>query len=405
MFTSRLGVFLVCCLVLVSCVKEEKQSLIASLVPYAHLPETTHSKDAFNASEKSKQNYTFNHLYTLTELPPSIFPVIDNVALSGLNAQRTVLKYKSHQYNQSIGNLQINHSQLHETIDLLELWQHILPIGIEKQLEAYQIWGNNRMGKVRFTGYFAPIIKASKEATATFKYPIYATPLYCPSTALTRQEIEAGAIKDCAEILAYAASKVDIYYMQLQGSGYVEYPNGKTELLAYASSNGYRFNSIEAYLSENQNVYDVANISMDGIKGYLNRNPELVDSVLNADPSYVFFRRTKDAPSGAGLVALTPEMSVAVDPKYIPLGSTLLAEIPKIGRNGKIEGLEYKILLAQDVGGAIKGAGHIDIYFGAGKEAKEKAKHFSHYGIVWLLLPKQSSDVFQQFDPALTMLK
>ncbi len=405
MFTSRLGVFLMLCLVLVSCVKEEKQTLTASLIPYAQLPNQLSPKDALNSFEKSKQNYTFHHLYTLTALPPNVFPIVNHVALAGLNAQRTVLKYKSHQYNQRIGNLQINHSQLHETIDLLETWQHILPIGIEKQLDAYQIWGNNRMGKVRFTGYFAPIIKASKEPTATFKYPIYATPLYCPSTVLTRQEIEAGAIKDCAEILAYAASKVDIYYMQLQGSGYVEYPNGKTELLAYASSNSYRFNSIESYLSENQHKYDVANISMDGIKGYLNRNPALVDSVLNIDPSYVFFRRTKDAPSGAGLVALTPEMSVAVDPKYIPLGSTLLAEIPKIGRNGKVEGTEYKILLAQDVGGAIKGAGHIDIYFGEGKEARAKAKHFNHYGKVWLLLPKQSSDVFQQFDPALTMIK
>ncbi len=405
MFLSRLGIFSVLFIVLLSCVKEEKQVLTASLIPYAHLSEQTNSKNTSSRSKKSKQDHTFNHLYTLTPLSSNVFPVIDNVALAGLNAQRTVLKYKSHQYNQRIGNLQINHSQLHETIDLLELWQHVLPIGIEKQFDAYQIWGNNRMGKVRFTGYFAPIIKASKEPTATFKYPIYATPLYCPSTMLTRQEIEAGAISDCAEILAYAASKVDIYYMQLQGSGYVEYPNGKTELLAYASSNGYRFNSIGSYLLENQATYDVANVSMDGIKGYLSRNPELIDSVLNVDPSYVFFRRSKEAPSGAGLVALTPEMSVAVDPKYIPLGSTLLAELPKIGRNGKVEGTEYKILLAQDVGGAIKGAGHIDIYFGAGKEAKSKAMHFNHYGRVWLLLPKQSTDVFQQFDPALTMLR
>ncbi|NJK84136.1 MAG: hypothetical protein HC912_10385, partial [Saprospiraceae bacterium] len=198
--------------------------------------------------ENPKNDHRLHQVYTLTPLAPSIFPVIDQATLFALNTQRSVLKYKAKPYNKRIGNLAISHTQLYETLDLLTMWQHVVPIGIERQLDAYQIWGNNRMGKVRFTGYFAPIIKASKELTPTFRYPIYGQPLYCTAVAPTRKEIEEGAIRDCAEIIAYASNKVDIYYMQLQGSGYIEYPNGKSELLAFAGQNGHPYKSIESYL-------------------------------------------------------------------------------------------------------------------------------------------------------------
>lgn len=328
-------------------------------------------------------------IYTFTELDTFGFPIIDHELLDALKQQRKLLKYRKQRYNYRVGNLQINIDQLDSVITVLEKWQHLVPIGINEDLIAHQIRGKDRRGNVKFTGYFTPIIQVSKRKTKRYPYPIYGRPLGLYGAMPTRAEIELGALDSVKVVLAYAQSKADIYYMQLQGSGFAEYPNGERQLFSYHSSNGHPYRSIESYLASRSKEWSLGDISMDGVKRFLKRRPELVDSVLNQNPSYTFFERRGKLPRGSGQVPLSDELSIAVDPRYIPLGSCFLAAVPMVDERDRVVGHEYKILLAQDVGGAIRGAGHIDFYFGIGAKARKKAKNFNAYGRLWLLLPKE----------------
>jgi membrane-bound lytic murein transglycosylase A len=141
---------------------------------------------------------------------------------------------------------------------------------------------------------------------------------------------------------------------------------------------------------------DAQNVSLKRIKQFFNENPHLVDPLLYVNESYVFFSLVKyqKTPKGAGHVPLTTEYSIAVDRRYIPMGSCLLAKVPIIDRNNRIDHYEYRILIAQDVGGAIKGPGRVDLYTGVGDKGRQKASALHHYGNLWLLTPKdRESDI------------
>ncbi|NJL75813.1 MAG: hypothetical protein HC892_13105 [Saprospiraceae bacterium] len=163
--------------------------------------------------------------------------------------------------------------------------------------------------------------------------------------------------------------------------------------MTFDGENNQPYVSIEKHLSDYREEYGIKNVSMNGVRDFLSLNPALEDSILNVNPSYTFFRKGGTDILGAGQVPLAPEISIAVDPKYIPLGSCLLAAVPIANKKGIVVGHEFRLLLAQDVGGAIRGAGHVDVYFGTGKEAQKKANYFNHYGRLWLLLPKDKAEV------------
>ncbi len=130
-----------------------------------------------------------------------------------------------------------------------------------------------------------------------------------------------------------------------------------------------------------------ASITVAGIKKYFKENPDKRNEVLAQNPSYTFFDANGSRPIGSGTVPLTPGHSIAVDKSKIPLGSVLLAKVP-IYYQGELVDHEYKILLPQDVGGAIKGAGHIDFYQGSGKKGQLEAAKYHHHGQLWILTPK-----------------
>ena len=129
-------------------------------------------------------------------------------------------------------------------------------------------------------------------------------------------------------------------------------------------------------------------VSINSIKKYFWRNPDKLLEVLSANPSYVFFKEGKGVVKGAGAIPLTAGHSIAVDPKYIPLGSTLLAKVPIADEKGNFVKHEYRILFAQDTGGAINGPGHVDLFTGVGKSAKKIACNTHHFGELWLIAPK-----------------
>ncbi len=330
----------------------------------------------------------FNTVYSPAPLDTFSFPQIDAEILAVLEQQKRLLRLRKQKSVHHVGDLSINVLQLEETVSMLERWQHILPIGIHEHLEAWQLWGKDRMGNVQFTGYFAPVIKVSAEPTERFRYPIYERPHNWERPYPTRKEIESGALTEQGLELAYAENKVDIYFMQVQGSGYVEFPNGRRQMLAYNGTNRHPYRSVGTYLKRHPE-YGATNFSMDGIKRFLQQNPELTDSILAVNPSYTFFKARRVRPEGAGHVPLTAECSIAVDDRYIPLGSCLLAAIPEVNKRGQVTHHSYRLLFAQDVGGAIRGPGHVDLYCGVGEVGKRRAQYFNHYGRLWLLLPRQ----------------
>jgi len=290
-----------------------------------------------------------------------------------------------------VGNLEINRDQLELVIEQLLAWQYTQPLGLADALEAHQIWGEDKKGNVHYTGYFIPVIKVSKKPTRIYRFPIYTRPKNWKGDYPTRAEIDGeGILKGRGLELAYAKNLVDVYFMQVQGSGYVEFRSGERKLFAYDGTNKHPYRSIGRHLV-NKQIIEAKSVSMSGIKRFLNRNPDMRDSVLFYNPSYTFFTPQKSKPRGAGLVPLTADHSIAVDTKYIPLGSILLGKVPVINERGHLLRHEYRFLVAQDVGGAIKGAGHVDLYSGTGLKGRKKASYLHHYGKLWLLLPKKKN--------------
>jgi len=168
----------------------------------------------------------------------------------------------------------------------------------------------------------------------------------------------------------------------------VEYPDGKRKMMLYGGKNGHKYVSLGRYLVERGEV-PAEEISLSAIKQWCADHPDDVKSLLFRNPSYVFFTPSDRKTVGSANVELADLHAVAVDKKFIPLGSILLGKVPVLDSENHFLKHEYRMLVAQDVGGAIKGAGHIDIYAGVGEQGKRLADAMHHYGQIWLLLPKK----------------
>ncbi len=317
-------------------------------------------------------------------------PYIDGKFIEALEHNLSMLEMQGRPKNQQVGSLRIGAAELKETIRMLRAWQHTKPMGISTYLDAYQIWGKDRRGNVHFTGYFTPVLEVSKKPKGRFVHPIYSRPLDWEGELPTRAQIEGeSALAGRGLELAYAANKVEVYYMQVQGSGFVEYPDGSRELFAYNGTNRQPYRSIEKFIMSRDDIAP-RSLSIRGIRKYLEENTHLADTVLFYNPSYTFFSRKRSVPKGAGNVPLIEDFSIAVDQRYIPLGSCLLASFPVFDyKKQRVVGYDYRYFVAHDVGGAIKGPGRIDVYSGIGNKAARKAGRINNYGRLWLLLPKQ----------------
>ena len=327
-------------------------------------------------------------IYTEMDLDTFQLPLLTKELVEGLNNQLKLLRLQKKRKKEYGGKL-ISKKALESTIKTLLASQFNNSFGINQSLSAHQIWGEDERGNVHFTGYFTPVLKVRKEQDSIFKFPLYRYPKEWEGLLPTRKEIEEEGVLDGQNLeIAFSKSKLDVYVMQVQGSGIVEFPDGKKKLLAYAGSNKHPYRSIGKFMIEN-GYATKEHVSLKSIQKYFSIHPEQLDSILYINPSYIFFSPQNRNPQGAGNVPLTASHSIAVDKNYIPLGSCLLASVPILDKNRNFSHHEYRILLAQDVGGAIKGSGHIDLYTGIGSKAKYQASNLHHYGRVWLLLPKE----------------
>ncbi len=288
---------------------------------------------------------------------------------------------------------------------------------IRRNFWVYRATGRKGNGRVLFTGYYGPIYEGSLSRDETFKYPLYRAPgdliridlspfgeRFKGETIVARIEgkkvqpyfsrlqIEGEKVLGGKSLeIAWLKDPLDVFFLHIQGSGRVKLPDGKEVLVHYQASNGRPYRSIGQYMIEKGFVAREA-MSMQAMRNYLTEHPEARDEVLNHNPSYIFFHQVDKGPLGSLGVLLTPGRSVALDPKLFPKGALgfISSQKPLVNDQGDITGWTKfsRFVLHQDAGGAIKGAGRADIFWGSGPYAELTAGHMRHEGTLYLLIKK-----------------
>ncbi len=203
-----------------------------------------------------------------------------------------------------------------------------------------------------------------------------------------RAAIEQGALAGYSEPVIWLADPVEAHILHIQGSGRVRLPDGDHVRVGYAGSNGKPFTGIAGVLLE-EGLVERGQADMASVRRWLKANPEQARRLMWRNARYIFFRRIEGAgPIGAEGVALTPGRSLAVDTRYVPLGAPLWLDTlrPRVGEPLR------RLVVAQDVGSAIKGQVRGDFFFGAGEEAFQEAGRMKRPGRYWLLLPRPALD-------------
>jgi membrane-bound lytic murein transglycosylase A len=196
----------------------------------------------------------------------------------------------------------------------------------------------------------------------------------------TRAEIEDGALNAQGLELAWAKDPVELFFLEIQGSGQVHFPDGSVMRIGYAGQNGRDYVAIGRLLRD-RGVLQPGQANMQTIKEWIRANPDAGKALMRENTSYVFFKElTGPGPLGALNVAVTPRGTVAADPNYVPLGAPVFLKIDRREADG--------LWVAQDTGGAIKGPNRFDTFWGAGPEAIAIAGGMSGSGEALILLPK-----------------
>lgn len=345
------------------------------------------SSNDFSNNGRDEQALKRDELYLDERLPPGL-PYPDETFFNGLQQQiRYLDRISAQEYE--LDNLTISRDELRATAEEINTWLNHPTYW--PALNAYQLSGQDQRGNVQITGYYVPIIEVRHQADDEYRFPLYRKPSRAKGEQLpSREEIDfEGALDNQGLEIAYTSSLVDNFFLHVQGSGMVEFEDGERRLLSWGGVNGHAYRSIGKVLIERGEIAR-ENMSAQAIRDWLAQHPEQMREIMSTNPSYLFFSEGSTLPVGAANVPLTPLYSVAVDPNVIPLGSILLGEVPQLDKQGELIGHEFRLLLAQDKGGAIKGSGHIDWYQGIGEEAHRHAGQLKHFGRVWLLLPRST---------------
>jgi membrane-bound lytic murein transglycosylase A len=240
-----------------------------------------------------------------------------------------------------------------------------------------------------FTGYFEPELDGSRVRTPRYKYPVYAMPPEARRNRpwLTRREILKSGVMDGRGLeIAWVDDSVELFFLQIQGSGRIRLPDGNFIRVGYSGANGHLYRSLGTEMVR-RNIYKSHQVSAQVIKNWVLRNPEAGRELLFHNNSYVFFRNVDQVPAHKGPLgamnrSITTMRSVAVDPKYVKLGSPVWLE-----KDGK-QPLR-RLMMAQDTGSAIKGAQRADVFLGTGDKAGRAAGKLRDPGRMVVLMPIQ----------------
>ena len=341
----------------------------------------------FQGNGKNYNAVVLKSLYTPATLPwDSVSNFIPSKEASLTDQQRHLNNRSNSAIN--YGNLTISQHQFIEVIETLKLSSQMSSKELNAKIVAYKIKGEDGKGNVHFTGYYSPIVKVRATRDSVYKYPFYRLPKKWEGPMPSRRQIDAGhQLQGLNLEIAWASDLLEVYFMHIQGSGYIMYPDGKKQLLRYGGKNSHGYKSIGKHLVETGEI-PANEISLDAIVGWCEKYPKKVHKTLYSNPSYTFFEPVNKPVTGAANIPLIESHSVAVDTRYVPLGAVMVGKTPILNSVNELVKYEWKILFAHDTGAAIKGAGHVDIYTGIGVSAKTKASALHHYGELYLLLPK-----------------
>jgi membrane-bound lytic murein transglycosylase A len=243
------------------------------------------------------------------------------------------------------------------------------------------------------TGYYEPSIRGCRTRMPGCQVPIYGTPPDLQKPYLTRAQIEDGALAGRGLEIAYAADPIDLFFMQIQGSGRLNLPDGSVMRIGYAQQNGRAYVPIGRLLRERGQLAP-DNISLQTIQAWMRASPDGGRSLMRENPSYVFFRElTGPGPLGSLGLPVTSRGSVAVDPSYVTYGAPILLSRMS---DGRADGL----WVAQDTGGAIRGANRFDTFWGAGPDAEGIAGGMQAKGRALLLMPRGTLERLARNAPA-----
>lgn len=308
-----------------------------------------------------------------------------------------------------------------EMIDSMNLFLKILEnyegderlIQIQKNFQFYE--SKNEDGRAFFTGYYEPVLEGSLERTKDYPTPLYAMPTDIISADLgafhddlkgkrltgklkgkrlvpfdSRAQIAyRHTLKGRAEELLYLKNHIELFFLQIQGSGLVLLPDGTLQRVNYAGQNGHSYRAIGALLTDH---IPLEEMSLQSIKAYLYSHPKEVRQILNHNPSYTFFRLVENGPLGNIEVPLTAGRSIAMDRKLLPRGGLAFIDTiyPPLNEAEQEEPNPLKrFMVVQDTGGAIRGQGRADIFWGHGKEAELVAGHMKQHGRIMILVAKK----------------
>ena len=293
---------------------------------------------------------------------------------------------------------------------------------IKKQLKKKFLWwksiGRESDGKVLFTGYFEPIFAGSTTSSDIYNIPLYPVPediqildlgVFRKNLAnrtiiyrfdeqqkiipyYTREQIMNGAIKNKTIPIAWVSDIIDLFFLQIQGSGLLQTPSGELIRIGYAGANGRAYSSVGKILIE-KDLVSASEMSMLAIRNYLEENPSEKIDLLNLNKSYVFFQKLDiaEGPFGSLNVSLTPQASLAVDYRLFPAGA--LAYINTSAPDCLVDCNQHKsfqkFVMIQDTGGAIRGYGRADFFWGRGEFASQSAGFMQHVGDLFILVAKK----------------
>jgi membrane-bound lytic murein transglycosylase A len=284
---------------------------------------------------------------------------------------------------------------------------------VQREFILLESVGRDGRGTVLFTGYYEPVVNARRRAEPPYEYPVYGIPEDLVSVDpkvfgfasfprslvgrvegrelrpyAKRGEIDFGdGLSAPAPVLGYLADPVDVFFLQVQGSGTLVFPDGSKLRAGYAVSNGWEYRSIGKLLLD-EGLVSREEMSMQAIRSYLAAHPEDLERVLSYNPSYVFFRPLDDSggPLGCYGLPVAAGRSIATDRGLFPGPAVawVTGTMPAIGGG---EETFSRFVLNQDTGGSIKGPDRVDLFVGTGDEAAEIAGRMQHLGRLYLFLP------------------
>jgi membrane-bound lytic murein transglycosylase A len=261
------------------------------------------------------------------------------------------------------------------------------------------------------TGYYEPLLTGGLEKSEQHRYPVFGAPDDLVVVDLgevapdlkgrrlrgrlvgnhvvpywSRADLENGHTPPASKVLAWVDNAVDLFFLQIQGSGRIRLPDGSLLRVGYADQNGHPFRPIGRVVAQRSGM-PLASMSLATIRQWLAQHPEQMQEVLDSNPSFVFFHPLPNddrGPLGALGVPLTGRGSLAVDPRTIPLGAPVFLDTTLPSSKTPLR----RVMMAQDTGGAIAGGVRADFFWGFGDEAGSRAGAMKQSGRMWLLYPR-----------------